>query len=299
MIDALLDRTVLLGYARTGLLARRHLPGWPADPPRLDGKTVVLTGATSGIGAAAATQLAGLGADLHLLGRDERRTAKAAADVGATPHVCDVSSLASLRAFLAGWDRPVDVLLNNAGSFLKERRLSPDGVELTFATNVLGPFVLVQGLAPLMPSGGRIITMSSGGMYGQALDGDHLQNDDYAPAKAYARTKRAEVVLTEMWADRLRAKGIVCHSLHPGWAATPGVTESLPTFNRLMRPLLRTAAEGADTMVWLASAPEPGESTGLFWHDRKPRPTHLLGLNKETTADRDALWQLCEELAAD
>jgi dehydrogenase/reductase SDR family protein 12 len=297
LIDSALDRSVVGGYGRPGLLVRRSLSCWPADPGRMDGQVVLVTGATGGIGLAAAQGFAALGATVHLVGRDPRRTEAAAAQVGGVAQVCDVSSLAACRDLAARWQGPLDVLVHNAGVLLQERTLSVDGVELTFATNVLGPWELTRSLSALMAPGARIVNVSSGGMYGQRLGSD-LQNEDYAPVKAYARTKRAEVVLTEQWADRLQDKGIVVHAMHPGWAKTPGITESLPRFGRLARPILRTAEEGADTIVWLGASAEAGRSSGLLWMDRRARPTHLLGLNKETGTERAALWALCEELAA-
>ena len=121
-------------------------------------------------------------------------------------------------------------------------------------------------------------------MYTQKLRVDDLQSErgEFDGPKVYARTKRAEVILTELWAEQLAGTGVVVHAMHPGWADTPGVRSSLPRFYTVTRPLLRTPAQGADTIVWLGAAAEPGRSSGRFWHDRRPRPTHLLPRTRET-----------------
>lgn len=291
-LDTALDRTVVLSYGNTGLAVRRRLPGWPDDPPRMDGKVVVVTGATGGLGLAAAQGFAALGATVHVVGRNQSKVEQAAGAVrGSVPGLCDVSSLSSLRAFTDGWSGPLDVLVNNAGVMPPKRTLTDDGIELTFATNVLGPFWLTRSL-PL--DGSRVITVASGGMYGQRLDRDLQNADGYTPVKAYARTKRCEVVLTELFAQRMPQTTV--HAMHPGWADTPGVQESLSTFSKVTRPILRTPEQGADTIVWLGGSPVPLATSGLFWHDRRPRKTHLLGLNQETEADRHHLWSECVRL---
>jgi dehydrogenase/reductase SDR family member 12 len=105
------------------------------------------------------------------------------------------------------------------------------------------------------------------------------------------------VVITEEWARRLEDRGIVVHSMHPGWVDTEGVRQWLPVFRKLTRPIIRSPEDGADTIVWLGGALEPLESTGCFWHDRRPRPTHyLLGAGEESAADRRRLWDLCRSL---
>ena len=141
--------------------------------------------------------------------------------------------------------------------------------------------------------------MSSGGMYSQRIAADDLQfeNGDYTGTAAYARTKRGQVILTEMWADQLRGTGVVVNSMHPGWASTPGVSDSLPGFNRVMGPLLRTPEQGADTMVWLAAAPEAGEISGTFLLDRVPRDTHMTARTRETPQERQLLWDRLERLS--
>ena len=145
-----------------------------------------------------------------------------------------------------------------------------------------------------------MIWIASGGMYGQRLRVDDLEYErgEYSPATGYARTKRAQVVLSELWAEELRGDGIVVHAMHPGWADTPGIAGSLPGFRRLAGPILRSNEQGADTTVWLAAAGAPGHSSGRFWHDRRERPTHYLGRTKEGEADRRALWEACERLTA-
>jgi NAD(P)-dependent dehydrogenase (short-subunit alcohol dehydrogenase family) len=238
--------------------------------------------------------------------RGERARAEIADRAGAGELVlelCDVSSLGAVREFAAGFaaEHPeLHALVNNAGVMLPERTRTEEGFELAFATNVLGPFLLTNLLIPTLRRGApsRIVNVSSGGMYSQRLRVDDLQLEDrdYEPSAFYAHTKRCEVVLTELWAARLRGSGVTVHSMHPGWADTPGVRESLPRFRRLMRPLLRDAGQGADTIVWLATAPEPGSTSGLFWHDREPRRLHRVPWTKETPADRQRLWDECARL---
>ncbi len=309
-LDTALDRTVLGGYTALGYRIRSA--GWSdADLRRLDGKVVIVTGASSGLGQAAAEGLARLGATVWLVVRDKTRGERVRAEIiersgndGVHVAVCDLSRLRSVRQFaaqFAGESQRLDVLVNNAGVLTQERELSPDGIELTLATNVIGPFLLTSELIGLLSKGkpGRVINISSGGMYTQRVRVDDLESErgDFDGPAVYARTKRAEVILTEMWARRLPPSEIVVHAMHPGWANTAGIQSSLPRFYRLTRPILRTAAQGADTIVWLAAADQPAACSGGFWHDRRQRPTHLLPGTRETAQERDRLWTQCVALS--
>jgi dehydrogenase/reductase SDR family protein 12 len=310
LLDTILDRTVVPGYTSIGYRIRRHT--WSAGELQpMDGKVVLVTGATSGLGLAAAEGFARLGASVRLLARNEERgeraretVVKRSGDGDVQISLCDISSLDAVRqaaARINAEEPRLDVLVNNAGVLPSKRMLSADGIELTFATNVLGPFLLTNLLIPLLETSesGRIINVSSGGMYTQRLQVDDLQaaRGNFDGAVVYARTKRAQVILTEIWAQRLQGTGVVVHAMHPGWADTPGVESSLPGFYRLTAPLLRTPEEGADTAVWLGAATEPARSSGGFWHDRLQRPTHLLPRTKETSEDRERLWAECERLS--
>jgi NAD(P)-dependent dehydrogenase (short-subunit alcohol dehydrogenase family) len=277
----------------------------------MDGQVVLVTGATSGLGLAAAEGFARLGAGVRMLARDPERGERARAQVAAATgnsdvqvRLGDLSDLGSVRRFAEEFvarEERLDVLVNNAGVLPASRTLSADGIELTFATNVVGPFLLTELLLPLLRESApaRIVNVSSGGMYTRTLDVEDLQSTrgDFDGPAAYARTKRAEVVLTEMLAERLAGTGVVVHAMHPGWADTPGVQSSLPRFHALTRPLLRTPAQGADTIVWLGAAAAPAQSSGGFWHDRRERPTHRVPWTRESPADRDALWAACEQLS--
>lgn len=308
MLDTILDRTVAPGYTNVGYHLRRR--AWE-DLPRMDGKVVLVTGATSGLGLAATEGFARLGASLRLLARSEERGERARAQVVAATGnhdvavvLCDLSDLGAVRdcaGRLIAEEPRLDVLVNNAGLLPAERTLSPDGIEVAFATNVLGPFLLTNMLIPLLEKSApsRIISVSSGGMYTAKIDVDDLQSASgkFDGPDVYARTKRAQVILTEMWAERLLGSGVVVHAMHPGWADTPGVSSSLPNFHRLTRPFLRTPAQGADTIVWLGAADEPAGSSGGFWHDRRERPTHRVPWTKESEADRERLWRECARLS--
>jgi dehydrogenase/reductase SDR family member 12 len=296
MIDTILDRSVALGYANVGLQVRRRLPGWPAGPQRMDGKVVLVTGAASGIGLATVAGFAQLGASVRALGRDERRAAQAVAaarrmagdGVDVRPVVCDVSSLPALRAFVAGFGRGeqrLDVLVNNAG-----------------VTHVVAPWVLTGGLLPLLTAAApsRVINVTSGGQYGQKVPAGDLQSDHtrYGPKKLYARTKREQVVLTRQWARRLDGTGVHVHAMHPGWADTKGVRQWLPVFRTLTRPFIRTPEQGADTIIWLGSAPEAIQSTGLLWQDRRPRPfIYRFGAGPDDDVAASGLWGYVAALA--
>ena len=247
------------GFGRPGY--RAHARRF-ADPElRLDlrGLRVAITGANSGLGLAATAALAERGASVLMLCRDPARGEAAAATVRGETRVlaCDVTRRASLDA-LRGLR--VDVLVHNAG-VLVDRRESVEGLERTLATHVVGPWRLSQ-----IVHAETTIWVSSGGMYTQRLEVDRLWDppEPFDGVTAYARCKRAQVVL---------ARRLGHHAMHPGWADSPGVERSLPRFHRLTQGVLRTPAEGADTIVWLA-ATRP--SAPGFWFDRAPAPEHRL-----------------------
>jgi NAD(P)-dependent dehydrogenase (short-subunit alcohol dehydrogenase family) len=129
------------------------------------------------------------------------------------------------------------------------------------------------------------------------LEDPNWTGRDYDGVLAYAETKRAQVVLAELWAEELRGSSVVVNAMHPGWADTPSVKSSLPRFHRLTRSILRTPAEGADTVVWLAASVPARGWTGRFFFDREPRRTHLLPFTREPSEERGALWKLCERLS--
>ena len=216
----------------------------------------------------------------------------------------DVSDLAAVREAAARLaSGPVDVLVHNAGVLPDERVETADGLELTFATHVVGPFLLTRLLRGSLEKSpeGRVIWVSSGGMYTRRLnlEDPNWTRRDYDGVIAYAETKRAQVVLAELWAEELRGTSVVVNAMHPGWADTPSVKSSLPRFHRVTRSILRTPAEGADTVVWLAACPRARRWTGRFFFDRKARRTHLLPFTRESAEDRRALWKLCERLSAE
>ena len=265
VVDLLLDRTVVPGYSRIGYhLRRRH---WSALPERaLDGRVVLVTGGTSGLGLATVEALAGLGATVHLLGRDRRRGESAARGVRRrVPNAqvlveeCDLGSLAAVAAFARDFVARVPELyglVHNAGLMADPRTETAEGHELTLSVHVLGPHLLTSLLRPTLRAGSRVLFVSSGGMYSQplAVDDPEFREGSFSGVTAYARAKRMQVVLAEQWATALAGSEVAVHAMHPGWADTPGVQRHLPRFRALTRPILRTSAEGADTVVWLLFA---------------------------------------------
>jgi dehydrogenase/reductase SDR family member 12 len=309
IVDSALDASVVLGFSRLGFAARRHLGAWSDELPSMQGRRVLVTGGSSGLGKAAASRLASLGASVWLLVRDEAKGLAAQEEIAATTGNDDVSflladlrDLSTVRDFareLQTSAPSLDVLVNNAGALTEARHLSVDGMELTFQTHVVAPFLLTALLLPqLEAASGRVVTVSSGGLYAQPLVIDDLQSEhDYRGSVAYARAKRAQVLLNEEWAERLAPRGVSTHAMHPGWADTPGVQASLPTFHQITGPLLRTPEEGADTIVWLSATPADQLGTGRFWMDRRCRPTHKLPWTRSGDVHRGELWDRVVELA--
>ncbi|MDX1736184.1 MAG: SDR family NAD(P)-dependent oxidoreductase [Halioglobus sp.] len=292
-----------LGYAAS----RKRFRPMAAD---LRDRHMVITGATSGLGLATARALAARGAGLTLVVRDEKRGAKLVEDLQAESgnddialQICDMEIMSEVSALadrLLQQGRPVDVLVNNAGALFNTRAVTREGLERSFALLLLAPFILTEKLHPLLAAAGgaRVINVSSGGMYTQKIHLDDLQFErgKYAGPVAYARAKRGLVIISELWAEKWRDDGIVVNAMHPGWADTPGVEQSLPGFHRLTRAILRTPEEGADTIVWLAAATEAAQVSGKFWLDREQHPTHALRRTRETGEEREELMAELQEL---
>ena len=297
----------LIGFTRLGYHWRKR--AWKPLAVSLRGRTAVVTGATSGLGRAAARQLAGLGARVVLVGRNREKADAARAEIAAATGneniavaLADLSLLSEVRKLARDLlaDEPrIHILVNNAGVLLDRRTVTREGNETSLATNLLAPFLLTELLLPRLElsAPARIVNVSSGGMYstGPAVDDLQYERKPWNGADAYARAKRALVILTELWAEKLGDSGVVVHAMHPGWADTPGVEASLPRFHAVTRHLLRTAEQGADTITWLAAAPEAAQTSGGFWLDREPHITHVFPGTEGSPEERRRLW---EELTA-
>ena len=255
--------------------------GW-----NIGGKTVLVTGATSGIGLEASVALARQGARVVMVGRDRAKTELAAVAVTARAGVkpeaqllCDFSSQASIRA-LAGqvlerFER-VDVLVNNAGGVNKTRRLTVDGIEATFAVNHLGYFLLTSLLLDRLVKSApaRVVTVASVGHRRGTLDFDDVGFErGYSIMKSYARSKLANVLFAAELARRLAGRGVTSNSLHPGAVAT-NIWSGAPLWAKpiillLFRPFFISAEKGGSYIVRLAASPELEGVTGQYFEERQ------------------------------
>ncbi|QSR17113.1 SDR family NAD(P)-dependent oxidoreductase [Novosphingobium sp. KA1] len=273
-------------------------------------RVAVVTGASSGIGLETARALAAQGFRVLGVGRDAARCAAAQAELGAGVEMLrgDLSLLAEadrLADAIAGMAGRVDVLVNNAGGMAREQVTTAEGFEANYAANFLGPFVLTARLLPLMraaavdaPQGSvRIVnTASDGSEMIPGIDLGDLQNlGNWSPGAAYCSGKLANVLHARALAARVAGDGIVAHSVHPGtvgsnfFAHTPGSVRAAYADAPKLTP-----AQGADTVIWLASAEEPGRSSGGYWYERAPRRPNPLASD---AAFVEAFWQAAEALA--
>lgn len=309
VVDAALESTVVLSFGRTGHQVRRLLAGWTdADGA---GRTVLVTGANSGIGFALTRRLIAQGASVTAVTRDEakgadtrrRLTDTLGADIGErlTTDRADLEDLTSVRALAARVlaTGGVDVVVHNAGAMFARHERTVDGFERTYQVHVLAPFVLTALLLPSLAErrDARVITVTSGGMYARRLEVAALGAErGHTGPGSYALAKRAQVVVNHEWARRFGGHGVAFHAVHPGWALTPGVERSLPTFRRLTGPILRDPDEGADTIVHLALADAATLPSGRLWHDRRVRLEHRVPWTRSETGESGELWaRLCRD----
>jgi NAD(P)-dependent dehydrogenase (short-subunit alcohol dehydrogenase family) len=285
---------------------------WSSIPDeRLAGRAVLVTGASSGIGEALVGRLHRAGATVHMLVRDEGRGEKArdrvlagGGDGDIQMWTCDVSDTDDVRRFATDFSKRVetlDSLVHNAGVLTEAREQSAQWRELTFATHVLGPFVLSRLLRPVLRRGWEpsVIFVSSGGMYTAAPDLDDLElsRQPFDGSRAYAHAKRLQVMLASELARRERGSGVLYCSTHPGWVDTPGLERSLPRFRRVFKPVLRDADEGADTIAWLVASERARAYPGAFWHDRRPRPVSRLPWTRTSEQDGRRLYAELTEIS--
>lgn len=280
-------------------------------------RVAVITGASSGIGKEAAKALVQQGWRVIGLGRDAERCAAAETEIRAAyPNSqfemlrVDLSSMAD-TARMAGEifarTSRIDALLNNAGGMAKELVMTPEGNEALFASNHLGHFLLTDCLLPLMkmtaknsaPGSVRIVSVSSDAhAYTQGLDGDIQMLDNYIPGPAYCRVKLANVLFTRQLAKRIADTGIVVHCMHPGLVASNFVTHADPQAQASIRSRADAAItpqEGADTLIWLATAAEAGKSTGGYFIKRVETAPSAAA---QDAALAERLWNESEQLVA-
>lgn len=308
-----LDKCIVPGalqFTRYGYYwSKKHWKGIDQD---LSGKTIIITGASSGLGRAATFMLAERGASVIAVVRDEGKAAELVDVVckycgqGIRTELCDLSSIRAtllLAQKLLAEGEPVHALINNAGALYHERQLTSEGLEKSFALLLLSPFVLTETLMPLLSASGegRVVNVASGGMYTQAVHLDDLnhERERFDGSKAYARAKRALVDITRVWASTYADQPVLFHAMHPGWADTAGVVKSLPGFHKAMRSVLRSAEQGADTMVWLAVAKEAAECNGEFWLDRRVHTTAVFPGTESTPEVREKLYGMLLDYLAD
>ncbi|MFB9852766.1 SDR family NAD(P)-dependent oxidoreductase [Micromonospora andamanensis] len=267
-------------------------------------RTVVITGASGGIGAEAARRLARLGARVAVVGRSPEKTAAVARQVGAEPLVADFARLSDVRrladTLLSRYPR-IDVLANNAGVVLTRRSRTEDGHDLMFQVNYLAPFLLTNLLLDRLTSGGptRVITTSSKGHRFGSVDLDDLEGaGKRSELLRYGMTKRQNILFTRELARRTRGSGLTATAFHPGVIASTDINRAAPLVAALVRYRLlgglSTLREGAEPLVHLATMADPETANGGYYHRLRPNgPVHRQARNDQLAT---RLWDRTAEL---
>lgn len=277
----------------------------------LEGKVILITGGTSGIGKAAATELARRGATVVLVGRDREKSERALRELRSTTGnerielLCgDLSKMADVRRVAADFRaryRRLDVLVNNAGAMFDDYRLSADGIEMTFALNHVAPFLMTQLLLDLLKStpGARVVSTSGVVQRMGKVDlGSIVKREGKAGFAAYCDSKLATILFTRELARRAGGEGVIASCFHPGWVRTSFGKDAggAMAVARLLAPIFaRTPERGADTLVWLATSAEATKHNGEYFSDRRIARTNKLAHEPALAA---GLWQLTEGLCA-
>ncbi len=277
----------------------------------MKGKTVVITGGTSGIGEIAAERLAQMGARIVLIARDKcrgkvtlARLHERAPGLGHTVHYADLARIPEMKrvaAEIAHKEPRIDVLINNAGAMFASRRLTEDGLEYTFALNHMAYFVVTQGLRERLvaSASARVVSTASAAHQGARLDFDDLQlAKSFSAMKAYGRSKLCNILFTRELARRLRGTGVTANCLHPGFVATRFAEESgglISRFAGLAKLLAISPEKGAETIIYLASSPKIAATTGRYFYKCRP-----VAPSREAQDDRAAflLWERSAALAS-
>lgn len=270
----------------------------------LQGKTVLVTGATSGIGKAAVLALAQAGALIFLAARTAERGAATRAEILATVPTAQLTVVAGDLGTLAGVHaladavrektRRLDVLINNAGLFSADRKLTPDGFEMTFAVNHLAPFLLTQRLLPLLHASppARIVNVGSTA-HSAALDFDNLQGEkDYGGLRAYTHSKRANLLFTLTLSQRLAGSGVVANCVHPG-VIRSGLQRDLPAVFKVLRLFFASPQKGAARLLHVAGKADLAQVNGRFFESEDT--VHLL-INYVDEEEARRLWDLSEQM---
>jgi len=275
-----------------------------------NGRSYMITGSNSGIGKQTALEIVKRGGTVHMVCRNPNTGEEAKQEMVETSgnnnihlHILDLSKPTDVLKFAEKFSEEnskLDVLVNNAGCMVNTRETNKEGLDMNFATNTLGTYLLTTGLLPLLEKSDqpRVVTVSSGGMLVQKLDVEDLQFEKlakYDGTMAYAQNKRQQVELTESLAGK--HPGIHWSVMHPGWADTPAVRSAMPDFHAKMKDKLRSVEQGADTIVWLAVSPAALQfESGQFWQDRVPVSAHLpLAWTRAGQAEKDRLMASLEE----
>ena len=281
-------------FTQIGYRARKLF--WPRTELDFAGQHWLVTGASGGLGREITITAAKSGATVTAAARNASKLAQLVRDAaalgvsGVATEVCDFSlqsDTARLARKIIASGQKIDVLVNNVGVLNDDHSLTSEGRETSFTINFLSHYLLTESLIRhgALSANALVINMTSGGGYNVALSTSMLNTTDpkrFNGTGAYAFHKRGQIVLNQYWRNTYGPRGMTFYVMHPGWADTEGVKRSLPRFRKILKSILRDAASGADTALWLAARRPPQPETELVWFDRQPRTAHVYERTRAT-----------------